>query len=83
MKNKEIKENVTDEIPLATIVINEYKEMNKQLNDTNERLRKSNKTMAIIALILLVFSIVETTYIILYWDSLHPYAGAIREDCDE
>lgn len=84
MKNKEEKEKVKDnEIPLASMIINEYKGINKQLKETNDQLQKSNKRISIMALILLVLFAIETTYIVLYWDSMHPHAGAIREDVDE
>ena len=75
MKEKEIPKK-EKELPLATMVIKEYKELNKSYAKTNKRLT------AIIAVLLMLFAI-ETTYIILYWDSMHPHAGIIRNETCE
>lgn len=64
------------EMPFATMIIEEYK-------NTNKALKKALKYVGILAVILLVLFAVETTYIIIYWDSLHPYAGAIRKETCE
>ena len=77
MEEKGIKKNAqNDDVPIASIVINEYKGINKQLKESNTRL-------SILALILLILLAIETTYIILYWDTLHPHAGMIQEKCNE
>lgn len=84
IKNIETAENIENgDLPLASIVINEYININKKLSETNESLQKSNKRVSILALILLVLFAIETTYIIIYWDSMHPHAGAIQEKRDE
>mgnify|MGYP003291906071 CR=1 FL=1 len=62
--------------PIATMVIKEYQQVNKSYAKTNKRL-------TIIILILLMLLAAETTYIILYWDSLHPHAGMITENSSE
>lgn len=71
------------DLPIATVVINEYKEINQKLQKTNERLIKTNKIIGSIALILLLLFVIETTYIILYWDTMHPHAGVIQQTIDE
>jgi hypothetical protein len=63
----------TKDTPLATMVINEYKELNKSYVRTNKRL-------TIIIIFLLVLVAVETTYIVLYWEFMHPNSGIIRKD---
>lgn len=65
-------ETDTKDLPLASIVIKDYQ-------DTKIALTKSLKAVSLIAILLLVMLAIETTYIIIYWDSLHPYAGAITE----
>ena len=59
--------------PLATMVINEYKEQNKTYVKTNKRL-------TIIIIILISLLAIETTYIVLYWEMMHPNSGIIRKD---
>lgn len=69
---KNLNETDTQDLPLASIVIKDYQ-------DTKKTLAKSLKAVSLIAILLLVMLAIETTYIIIYWDSLHPYAGAITE----
>ena len=78
MKKSEIEkqEKQLEEMPLASLVIDEYREINKQL-------RKSNLLVSILAIFLAIAFAVETTYIIIYWDSMHPNAGMIREHNSE
>lgn len=91
MEKKEIKkkEEHAGEFPLASYVIKEYKEMNKKLKEANQELNRTfnettkraaatNKRLSIIIIILLVLLAVETTYIVIYWESLHPSEGVIR-----
>ena len=70
-KGLQPKDQELRELPIATMVIEEYKTMTKSL-------KRAVKILGIIATILLVLFAIETTYIIIYWDSLHPHAGAIR-----
>ena len=70
-KELQPKDQELRELPIATMVIEEYKTMTKSL-------RRAVKILGTIATILLVLFAIETTYIIIYWDSLHPHAGAIR-----
>ena len=70
-KELQPKDQELRELPIATMVIEEYKTMTKSL-------RRTVKILGTIATILLVLFAIETTYIIIYWDSLHPHAGAIR-----
>lgn len=63
------------------MVIDEYININKRLNETNENLQKANKRVTILALILLVLFAIETTYIILYWEAMHPHSGVIQREC--
>lgn len=73
MENLEVKTPKKDnDTPIATMVIREYKEFNKSYVKTNKRL------IAII-IILLALLVVETTYIIVSWDSIHPHAGIINK----
>lgn len=75
-KELQKQEKELKEMPLATMIIEEYK-------TTNKALKKALLSISIIAVILLVLFAIETTYIIIYWDSLHPYAGVIRkENCE-
>lgn len=84
MKKIEKSESVmNNELPIATMIINEYKNINNRLNETNENLQKSNKRITIMALILLVLFAIETTYIILYWEAMHPESGVIQEKSDK
>lgn len=77
-------ESVTnDELPIASIVIDQYKKANNRLNESKEHLQKTNKILSIIVLILLVFVVVETAYIILYWEAMHPNSGVIQEKSSE
>ena len=73
MKAIEKKESRSKDVPLATMVIREYKELNKSYIKANQRL-------TIVIIFLLVFLAIETTYIVLYWDSVHPHIGAIQEE---
>lgn len=75
MKKKEIEkqEKELKDMPLATMVIREYKEVNKSYVKTNKRL-------TIIIMILLTIFAIETTYIVLFWESMNPHVGIIRED---
>ncbi len=82
-KIKKSESIIDDELPIATIVIDQYKKANNRLNESKEHLQKTNKILSIIVLILLVFVIVETTYIILYWETMHPHSGVIQEKNNE
>lgn len=73
---KEYNEEGLKDLPLATMVINEYKQ-------TNNELRKNNKIWIALSIFLLLCLAVETTYIILYWDTMHPHAGAVQIQSDE
>ena len=75
MEKKEIEkqEKELKDMPLATMVIREYKEVNKVYAKTNKRL-------TIIIMILLTIFAIETTYIVLFWESMNPHVGIIRED---
>lgn len=75
MEKKEIEkqEKELKDMPLATMVIREYKEVNKSYVKTNKRL-------TIIIMILLTIFAIETTYIVLFWESMNPHVGIIRED---
>lgn len=78
---KEIKENkkvekTEEDVPIATEIIRDYKK-NVQM------LSKSNRRLYYIIAILLVMIAVETTYIIIFWESLHPDVGLIREQVKE
>jgi hypothetical protein len=77
MKNLEVKTQKKDnETPLATMVIREYKEFNKSYVKTNKRL-------TIVMIILLVLLAIETTYIVLSWESINPHIGIIKsEKCE-
>lgn len=71
MENLEKKKQKDNDTPLATMVIREYKEFNKSYV-------KINKRLIAIIIILLALLVVETTYIIVSWDSIHPHAGIIK-----
>ena len=58
------------------MVIKEYQALNKSYVRTNKRL-------TIIIVILLVLMTVATTYIVLYWESMNPHIGLIREENSE
>lgn len=75
-KIKEYNEEGLKDLPLATMVINEYKQ-------TNNELRKNNKIWIALSIFFLLCLAVETTYIILYWDTMHPHAGAVQIQSDE
>ena len=64
------------ELPLATMVIGEYKELNRSYARTNKRL-------TYILAFLLMLLVIETTYIVLYWDSIHPNIGIIKNETCE
>ena len=77
MKQVENKENNSKkDVPIATMVIREYQELNKTYARTNKRL-------IIIIIILLVLLTVATTYIVLSWESMNPHTGLIREEVSE
>lgn len=61
----------TKELPIATEILRDYKQ-------TNQELIKINRRLYYVIAILLIMVVAMSTYIILYWDSLHPSAGAIR-----
>ena len=82
-KIKKSESTTGDELPIATIVIDQYKRANNRLNESKEHLQKTNKILSIIVLILLIFVVVETTYIILYWETMHPNSGVIQEKVNE
>jgi len=75
MKEKENKEKVEveEDVPIATEILRDYKENNKKLMGINRRLYH-------IIAILLVMLAIETTYIVIFWESLHPDMGVIREE---
>ena len=76
MGKKVIEKNKIDQkdLPFASMIIQQYKETNKNLN-------RAVKFFGLIAVILLVCLAVETTYIIIFWDSLHPDAGLLPYVC--
>lgn len=77
MKNMETKTPKKEkEVPLATMVIREYKELNKSYVKTNKRLSS-------LLMILLILLAVETTYIVLCWESVNPDVGIIRNETCE
>lgn len=65
------------ELPIATEILKDYKETNRKLIEINRRL------YYVIAALLIVV-VAMSIYIIFCWDSLHPNAGAIRQEiqCD-
>lgn len=69
-------ENKTKDVPLATMVIREYKELNKSYT-------KTNKNLIIVIIFLLVLLAIETTYIVVTWESLHPDAGIIKTESNK
>ena len=76
---KEIKkynEEGIEDLPLATMVIQEYQK-------TNNNLIKSKSIWIALTMILLLFLTIETVYIIVTWDTMHPEAGIIRVKCDD
>ena len=73
MKQIEEKEKKSKDLPLASMVIKEYQALNKSYVRTNKRL-------TIIIVILIALIAVETTYIVLYWEMMHPNSGVIRKD---
>lgn len=75
--------NIVDDLddkPLATMIIEQYQKINSEYKEANDSLKKANRLIGIVAIILAIAFAVETTYIIIYWDSMHPNAGMIRED---
>lgn len=66
----------TKDLPIATMVIQEYQALNKAYARTNKRL-------TIIIIILLVLMTIATTYIVLCWESMNPHIGLIREENSE
>lgn len=78
---KEIKENKKvekpeEDVPIATEIIRDYKKNIHILFTINRRL------YYIIAILLIMIA-VETTYIVIFWDSLEPNIGLIREKVKE
>lgn len=73
MKEKEIKKNIEEDVPIATEILRDYKENNKKLMGINRKLYH-------IIAVLLIMVAIETTYIIIFWESLHPEMGVIREE---
>ena len=73
---EEKKQKKEKDIPLATMVIREYKELNKSYIKTNKRLSH-------ILIILLVLLAIETTYIVLCWESVNPHIGIIKNETCE
>ena len=69
----EKKEKKSKDVPLATMVIQEYQALNKSYARTNKRL-------TIIIIILIVLMTVATAYIVLCWESMNPHTGLIREE---
>ena len=69
-------ENKPKDVPLATMVIREYKELNKSYT-------KTNKNLIIVIIFLLVLLAIETTYIVVTWESLHPDAGIIKTESNK
>lgn len=83
MKKIKTSESTTnDELPIATIVIDQYKKANNRLNESKEHLQKTNKILSIIVLVLMIFVVIETTYIILYWEAMHPHSGVIQKNSE-
>ena len=76
MKQIEQTEKKEKDLPLATMVIKEYKELNRTYVKTIKKLTH-------IIIILLVLLAVATTYIVLCWESVNPHTGLIREDISE
>ena len=76
MKQIEKIENSSKDKSIATMVIEEYRALNKSYARTIKRLFT-------IIIILLVLFTVATTYIVLSWESMHPHTGLIREEISE
>lgn len=74
------KNSITDE-PIATEVIRVYKEVITELRNSEQKASNLNKTLFIIIGVLALCLAVQTTYIIVYWDTMNPHAGAIQEKC--
>ena len=74
MKNEKNKE-----LPIASMMIELYKNQVADLENTKEKLNKMNKRLTMVIFILVILFAIETTYIIACWDYLHPNAGIIQK----
>lgn len=80
MKQVEKTKNKSEDVPLATMVIREYKELNREYQALNKSYARANKSLVIIIIILIVLMTIATTYIVLSWESMNPHTGLIREE---
>ena len=70
------------ELPLATMVSQEYRHSNQNLRETLNSVLKVKRMLVVFVMFLLIVTSVMSSYIILYWDTMHPHAGAIQNKSD-
>ena len=82
MKKKEIKE---EDVPIATMVlrdykktVQDYKDYNKTLIESNDRMAVINKRLMIIIVVLIVLLAIACTYIVLTWEICNPDLGLFK-----
>lgn len=83
MKKKEIKkeEIFEEDVPLATMILRDYKQTVQDYKNYNKRLTDSNKRMFVIIIILIILLAIACTYIVLTWDICSPNVGIFRNTC--
>lgn len=87
---KEIKkkEDIEEDVPLATMVLRDYKQTvldykkyNATLIETNKKANLINKRLIIVIIVLIILLAIACTYIILTWDMCNPDMGIFRNTC--
>lgn len=78
---KDLKKELEKDEPLATMILKDYKQTVQDYKNYNKKLTDSNKRMFVLIIILLIFLAIACTYIILTWDICNPDMGIFRNTC--
>lgn len=75
----EIDKNETEEnVSIASMVIDKYADQVDDLQITKEKFDLANKRLGWILLVVIILLALETAYIIICWDSMHPHIGIFK-----
>lgn len=78
---KDLKKELEKDEPLATMILKDYKQTVQDYKNYNKKLTDSNKRMFVLIIVLLILLAIACTYIILTWDMCNPEMGIFRNTC--
>lgn len=80
-EEKNLKKELEKDEPLATMILKDYKQTVQDYKNYNKKLTDSNKRMFVLIIVLLILLAIACTYIILTWDMCNPEMGIFRNTC--